>query len=100
MLIHAREAIALTKSRGEDACRSDRVLQLALVRLVEVIGEAASRVPPEIADENPSIRWQEIRGMRNRLIHGYDKIDLDVLWDTIRDDLPPLVKALERIVGD
>ena len=99
MLDHAREAIALAQGKTKDDFKRDRLLQLGLVRLVEIIGEAATRVSQEIVNENPSIPWPRIRGTRNRLIHEYDKIDLDVLWDTINLDLPPLVRELERILN-
>jgi uncharacterized protein with HEPN domain len=78
---------------------SNRVLELALVRLVEIVGEAANRLPIEDQSRYPSIPWKEIVGMRNRLVHGYDAIDLDVLWDTVRIDLPQLIEELESILG-
>ena len=74
-------------------------MELALVRLVEIVGEAANRLPIEDQSRYPSIPWKEIVGMRNRLVHGYDAIDLDVLWDTVRIDLPQLIEELERILG-
>ena len=77
---------------------SNRMLELSLVRLVEIIGEAATRVGAESREKYPSIPWLQIIGMRNRLIHGYDAVDLDVLWDTIIDDLPPLIAELEKIL--
>ncbi|RKY23535.1 MAG: hypothetical protein DRP83_09080, partial [Planctomycetota bacterium] len=77
----------------------DRMLELSLVRLVEIVGEAASKITPEYQQKYPLIPWQQARLMRNRLIHGYDTVDLDVLWDTIEIDFPPLIKELETIVG-
>jgi len=71
-----------------------------LVRLVEIVGEAAAGVSPDGQAEYPSIPWRQIIGMRNRLVHGYESVDLDVLWDTIEDDLPPLIAELERILGE
>jgi len=75
------------------------MLQLALVRLIEIVGEAAARVSESVKDQLPSIPWREIVGMRNRVIHGYDAIDLDVLWDTITVDLSLLIDQLEEIEG-
>ena len=75
------------------------MLQLALVRLVEIVGEAAARVSPEAQERFPSIPWQQARGMRNRLVHGYDTVDLAVLWDTIQDDLPALIVQLREALG-
>lgn len=78
---------------------TNRMLQLALTRLVEIIGEAASRVSHETRSRYPEIPWAEIIGMRNRLIHGYDFVDLNILWNTVKIDLPPLIEQLERILN-
>ncbi len=76
------------------------MLELALTRLVEIIGEAAARVSPSTREKCSEIPWLAIVGMRNRLIHGYDAIDLNMLWDTVEVDLPPLVAALEKILEE
>jgi len=60
--------------------------------------EAAARVSPESREKYTSIPWIQIVGMRNRLVHGYDAVDLDVLWDTIIDDLPPMITELGKIL--
>lgn len=86
----------MTRGRQREDLDRDRMLQLALVRLVEIVGEAAARVTPETQERFASIPWQQARGMRNRLIHGYDKVDLAVLWDTIQDDLPALILQLHE----
>ena len=98
MLEHAKEAVDLLAGKEKAALASDRVLQLALVRLVEIVGEAANRLTVEDQSRYPSIPWREIVGMRNRLAHGYDAIDLNVLWDTVQVDLPQLIDELERIL--
>ncbi|MDY7011256.1 MAG: DUF86 domain-containing protein [Planctomycetota bacterium] len=100
MLEHAREAVAMIQGRRPDDLKTDRMFQLALVRLIEIVGEAASRVSDEGQNHYPSIPWQEARGMRNRLVHGYDTVDLDVLWDTVQDDLPPLIEELQKILDN
>jgi uncharacterized protein with HEPN domain len=69
----------------------DRVLTLALIKCIEIIGEAASRVSHETQAAHPEIPWPDIVGMRNRLIHVYFDIDLDRVHDTITSDLPPLI---------
>ncbi len=61
--------------------------------------EAAARVSPEFQKLHPEISWQEIIGLRNRLVHGYDAVDLDILWDVVKLDLPELVNTLERALG-
>lgn len=100
MLDHAREAVAMITGKGKKDLQRQRMLELALVRLIEIIGEAAARVSPEGQAEYSFIPWREVVGMRNRLVHGYDSIDLDVLWDTIEDDLPPLIDKLERTLDE
>jgi uncharacterized protein with HEPN domain len=99
MLDHANEAVSLLAGKEKADLSSNRVLELALVRLVEIVGEAANRLPVEDQSRYPSIPWKEIVGMRNHLVHGYDAIDVDVLWDTVRIDLPQLIEELERILG-
>ena len=74
---------------------SDRQFNLALVRLLEIIGEAANRVPADQRVGIPEVPWAQIVGLRNRLIHGYDEVDFDILWQIVYHDLPKLIKALE-----
>lgn len=98
MLDAAREARIFIEDRTRDDLDRNRMLALSLVRLIEIVGEAASKVTPEFRLQHTTIPWQSIVAMRNRLIHGYFDIDLDRVWDTVTDDLPPLVTALEQIV--
>ena len=97
MLDYAREAISLTGGRTREDLDQDRLLQLGMVRLIEIIGEAAARVTRETQAPYPHIPWLQITGMRNRLIHGYDSVDYNILWQTIKVDLPSLVADLEQI---
>lgn len=96
MLDHAREAVDLLSGKTRAELANTRLLQLGLVRLVEIIGEAAARVSREERVKHPAIPWEDVVGMRNKLIHGYDAIDLNILWDTITDDLPRLIAELEK----
>jgi uncharacterized protein with HEPN domain len=98
MLDHAREAIGLVRDKTRSDLDSDRVLNLALVRLLEIVGEAANRVSKEEQVLHPEIPWPQIIGLRNRLIHGYDAVDNDILWQILVHDLPALVTALEAIL--
>jgi uncharacterized protein with HEPN domain len=100
MLDHALEAVDMARGQEPEELKKNRMLQLALVHLVEIIGEAAARVSPEGQNQNPSIPWRQAKGMRNRLIHGYDTIDLDILWDTIQEDLPPLIEQLRQALEE
>ncbi len=98
MLDHAREAVVLAQGKSRADLDRDRLLELALVRLLEIVGEAASRVSDEDSAKYHEIPWPQIIGLRNRLIHGYDAVDLDILWQIIEHDLPPLITALETIL--
>lgn len=100
MLGHAREAVEMLGDESREELGRDRVRQLALTRLVEIIGEAANRVSEASRRETTGIPWPQIIGMRNRLIHGYDVIDYQMLWDTITNDLPPLIAALQNVLGE
>jgi len=99
MLDHAREAVAMVQGKTRADLDMDRVLNLALVRLLEIVGEAGGRVRKDVRARYPEIPWAQIVGMRNRLIHGYDAVDFDILWQIITQDLPPLIKTLERLVA-
>ena len=99
MLDHAREVVALVQGRTRADLDSDRLLNLALVRLLEIIGEAANRMPEEEQTRHAEIPWPQIVSLRNRLIHGYDSVDFVILWQIVTEDLPPLVISLETIVS-
>jgi uncharacterized protein with HEPN domain len=77
---------------------ANRMLLLSLVKAVEIIGEAASRVSPEARAECPGIPWFDIIAMRNRLIHAYFDIDRDIVWRTVSEELPPFIAELEKIL--
>jgi len=98
MLDHAREAIVMMQGKKRADIDADRQLNLALVRLLEIIGEAAARTSEEERALYPKIPWPEIVSLRNRLIHGYDSVDFDILWNVITKDLPPLIEKLEQII--
>jgi len=72
----------------------------SLVRCIEIVGEAAAVVSAEGRRKLPDLPWADIVAMRNRLIHGYFQIDLDRVWDTVTDDLPPLITALREALGE
>ncbi len=99
MLDHAREARDLLKDRHRAELDRDRLLNLAMVRLMEVIGEAARRVPEVLRDQYPDVPWRDIADLRNRLIHGYDTINFDLLWTIVNKDLPLLIAQLEQIIA-
>ncbi len=96
MLDHAGEALDMARGRTRQDLDESRELELSLVRLLEIVGEAANRVPEEERANYPDVPWQDIVDFRNRVIHGYDAVDLDIVWEIVETDLPALVEALER----
>jgi uncharacterized protein with HEPN domain len=99
MLDHAVEAFEMARGKSRSDLDSDRQLNLALVRLLEIVGEASARISQEFREAHPQIPWQDIIGLRNRLIHGYDAVDFDILWTIVKQDVPVLIEHLERILG-
>jgi uncharacterized protein with HEPN domain len=99
MLDAAEEAVGFARGRSRADLDRDRMLALAIVKTIEIIGEAASRVSAETQQTCPAVPWTDIVGMRNRLIHAYFDIDLDRVWDTLADDLPPLIVALRAALA-
>ena len=97
---YARKAVAMVEGQTRDDLDNDEKLRLALTHLVELVGEAASQVPAESRSEYPDIPWPQVIGMRHRLIHGYDMVDYDILWDTITLNLPRLLEALDHILDE
>lgn len=97
MLDSAIEAVELVQGKSRANLDTNRVLSLALVRLLEIVGEAASRVTDATRQQNPNIPWSQIVSLRHRLIHGYDTINMDILWKILTGDLPALIAQLERI---
>lgn len=98
MLEAAEEAIAFIEGQTRASLEKDRMLEFALVRAIEIIGEAAAQVTPEYREACSQIQWNSIIGMRNRLIHAYFDVNRDILWKTVTDDLPSLMKELQRLL--
>ena len=99
-LLHLREAAATALRCAEGRTRSDldddEMLRLALTKLVEIVGEAAKQVSAEGRADYPAVPWSAAARMRDRLVHHYFDIDLDVLWATVNEDLPALLTALDE----
>jgi len=98
MLDATREAIFFTHGRSREDLDTDRQLVLSLVKEVEIIGEAAYQLSQEARASMPEAPWEDIIGMRHRLVHAYFNINLDILWQTIEKDLPALIPVLEALV--
>ena len=95
MLDAAREAMGFVRGRTRADLDTDRQLVLSLVKEVEIIGEAAYQLSEETRASIPEMPWEDIIGMRHRLVHAYFDINLDILWQTVMEDLPVLVRLLE-----
>ena len=98
ILSHAREAVAILHGKTRADLDHDRMLNLALTRLLEIIGEAANRIPDSVQENYPHLPWLQMISLRNRLIHGYDNVDFDILWVIVTQDLPGLIVQLEDIL--
>lgn len=85
--------------RSREDLQSDLLLQFALVRAVEIVGEAASKISNVGRTEMPAVPWSRIVGMRNRVVHAYFDVDLNILWDTLTQALPPLRSQLKAALG-
>jgi uncharacterized protein with HEPN domain len=100
MLVAARDAYRFLAGMDEAAFLASRLHQNAVIRSLEVIGEAASKVSASIRNLRSDIPWREVVGMRHRLIHGYADVRLELVWHVVRDRLGPLIATLEEIVPD
>ena len=98
MLLAAREARQMTTGTDLEEYLEDRVLQLALQKLIENIGEAASRLTAETKEKLPELPWKDMVGMRHRLVHDYMRVELMKVWEVVINDLEPLIAAIEPLV--
>jgi uncharacterized protein with HEPN domain len=102
-LAHMLEAIsdaqAFMLGRSRPDLDNDKMLVYAVLRAVEIVGEAASKVTADTQLAAPQIPWPAIVGMRHRLVHAYARVDLDIVWKTVQHDLPPLKAAIEAALA-
>lgn len=94
----AKEATSLARDRSREDLDRERMLNLSLVRLLEIIGEAAKGVSTDIRETYSGIPWKKMSGLRDRLIHGYYDVSLDIVWQTVTEDLPPVIGQIEEII--
>ena len=99
MLDAAQEAIGFAEGKNRIDLEIDRMLVLSLVKDIEIVGQAAYQTTETTRQKLQAIPWDDIIRMRHRLVHAYYEIDLDVLWRTVQDDLPELVKILRGLVS-
>ena len=98
MLDSAREAAEFAAGKSRSDLDGDRMLLLAIIKSIEIIGEAASKVSETCRAEYDNIPWRDIIGMRNRLSHGYYDINIDIVWETVQSDLPKIINSLNQII--
>ena len=98
MLDAAPEAVSFAQGRTRDDLSTDRQLVLALVKDIEIVGEAATRITEATRRSLPEVPWERIVGMRHRLVHAYFDINLDIVWKTAREELPALIAMLEAAI--
>jgi uncharacterized protein with HEPN domain len=99
MLDLVRRIRGVVRGRTRAAFDADDVTQLAVLHLIQMLGEAASRVSAGFRAGHPEFPWGEMVGMRNRIVHGYDYVDPDIVWRVATEDLEPVLAGLERALG-
>jgi len=98
MLDAARQALVYAEGATRATLNTNEMLVHSLVRMIEIIGEAASQVSAEYKQAHPELPWKSMTNMRNHLIHAYFDVDLNRVWKTVEEDAPQLIAQLERIV--
>ena len=98
MLDAVQEILGFIEGHDRQSIHADRPAQHLIIRNLEILGEAASRVSPTYRQEHPEIPWRDMIDLRNRLIHVYFDLDLDVIWKTVEQDLPELVHKLDALL--
>jgi uncharacterized protein with HEPN domain len=95
----AQEALSFVRNTDQENFSNNRMMILSVIKEIEIIGEAVSKISDETKSKYYDIPWKDIVGMRNRLIHGYFEADVKLVWNTTKINLPPLVSSLEAILA-
>ncbi len=94
----AHEALSLVRGKTRQDYDRDTALRLALTHLIQVIGEAARRVSSQFRERHPEIPWDAIAGMRSKIVHDYMNVDEDIVWDSVTQELQPLIEELKKVL--
>ncbi len=97
-ILDAADRITDKAAEGRNLFDEDEYVQLALVHLVQIIGEAANRLSGNIIDAHPEVSWRQIVATRNRVVHGYFEVDLDILWTVVTVEIPKLARQIRAFV--
>jgi uncharacterized protein with HEPN domain len=100
ILDYARRAQELCAGTTLAGLRADWQRAFAFERVMEVLGEAVKRLPDELRQKHPEVAWRLVAGMRDKISHGYDAVDYETLWDTVKNDLPGLLCAVEQMLKE
>jgi len=98
ILASINETIEFTGDMTFDEFSSDKKTINAVIRSLEVLGEASRKIPDDLKAESPEVPWKRMTGMRNKLIHEYFGVDLEIVWAVIKEELPPLFHHLEKLL--
>ena len=97
---YAQYAVDFVADKSEEDFSNDRLLQFAVVRALEVAGEAAKEIPAEVRALAPDVPWQQIAGMRDKLIHRYFGVDAAIVWETVKQEVPRLAEDIDRLINE
>jgi uncharacterized protein with HEPN domain len=98
LIAAAGRALSYVEGMTNEQFAENDLVQDAVIRCLEIVGEAAGRLSERTRGRAADVPWSEVRGMRNRLIHGYDTVEVEVVWSTVRADLPRLMEASNRLL--
>jgi uncharacterized protein with HEPN domain len=95
-----RLILEYTEGMGYESFRASQMIKDAVLRRFEIIGEATNRLSAEFCQRHPDVPWQDMAGMRDRVIHGYDAVDWQIVWKAVHESVPELAKRLETILAE
>jgi uncharacterized protein with HEPN domain len=98
ILVSIDEILEFTKNATFEDFKNNRMMKYSVIRCLEVIGEASSKIPPSVQNKYNQVPWKDIVAMRNKVIHEYFGVDTDILWQTVKEDIPALKPLIQQII--